>query len=174
MSALRQLKSYTPHCTFLHRASLRSLSTISLAAKNSLSSRATLCPLLSTLQSSNALHTSAIVESGLGNDSAKGGQQTQIRQYASISPQDPTLLHQSPIAQETNSINPTTNQSKLKDEGKIIGHRPTNALGFAERIAERGGGFQFEKFYQGEIDKKLKDKSTCFPFFVMISRREEG
>lgn len=49
-----------------------------------------------------------------------------------------------------------------KDE-TITGHRPTNALGFAERMAERGGGFQFEQFYQGEIDKKLKDKSKCVP-----------
>ena len=53
-----------------------------------------------------------------------------------------------------------------KDE-TITGHRPTNALGFAERMAERGGGFQFEQFYQGEIDKKLKDKSTL----VALRRR---
>lgn len=43
----------------------------------------------------------------------------------------------------------------------ITAPRPTNALGFAERMASRAGGFQFEQFYQGEIDKKLKDNSTC-------------
>ena len=157
MSALLQLKSYGTLCPFLHRtpsAALRSLSVSTIAGRNSLTARAEACPLMGLALAAKGLHTSAVLEAG-----EKSGQQTHTRHYASIAPQETTLLQQASIVQGSGSNPAVSNEVAAKD-GTIVGHRPTNALGFAERIAERGGGFQFEQFYQGEIDKKLKDKST--------------
>ena len=169
MSALRQLKNYTPHCPFLHRASslaARSLSTSTIAARNPLSSRASLCPVISLALPSTttkSIHTTALVNAPApgGSEGIKSngaGQQTQIRNYASIASQESTVLQQASIGKDSGDAAEILKELEGKGE-VIIGHRPTNALGFAERMAERGGGFQFEQFYQGEIDKKLKDKS---------------
>jgi hypothetical protein len=53
----------------------------------------------------------------------------------------------------------------------ITGRKPTNALGFAERVAESAGGFKYEQWYQQQIDKKHDDKSE---FLFLILQSIEG
>lgn len=58
---------------------------------------------------------------------------------------------------------------KETEQARVFyGGRPTNALGFAKHVVTSAipkDAFQYEEFYQTELDKKHKDKSYRVRFF---------
>lgn len=189
------LKRFGSVCPFISSSSIKSLSTTaaprlaSIAqnrcplmghalAQRGFSSSAT-CPI--SHQSSSSSANPSTGESSLLNKTkataAGPSAATVQRGYASIAAVEAAALERatSPSSPQPSFVNPASIAPSAGLDGEDVrtaadqGHaqgRPTCALGFAKHVVtSHRPGFDFEAFYEAELDKKHKDKSyrVCSP-----------
>ncbi|SCV70225.1 BQ2448_1619 [Microbotryum intermedium] len=175
---------------------LRTLSTTALPGRpqtNRLAALATTnCPLMAAAYAQKTTATSSMVDgtsapfSTLSQACEPSSSGRQSRGYASIAEQQTeseALRRQAAAEARQFKSNTTLTSRKLPGQQDLLegleeehspkrvfhGGRPTNALGFAKHvITSARPGFEYESFYQQELDKKHKDKS--YRYFNNINR----
>lgn len=171
------LKSVGGYCPYLQRVSPSGLKF--LTSTNKLNLLVNQCPAMSFALSKKSFSTSSLSASPSSTDSK---QQQQARGYASIVPEPSTSTSASsglPIKVVSGRATalPNSSTSNVKDiltskdvmDKVFPSGRPTAALGFAkhETTPATPSLFNYEEFYNEQLDKKHKDKSyrvSCILF----------
>lgn len=179
MASLQALKGFGAVCPFLHRVSpvgLRALSSSAAVAGHSRLSllAATECPMMRVaLANRRELTTSVPAPAPKPAPVAVAPAQQSIRGYASIAEQQAEsaklqrasaqdiLARATAVSHATAAAQAGIDVPQLDPlNGAPETGRPTCALGFAKHdVTSARPGYDYEHFYQAELDKKHKDKS---------------
>ncbi|GAA5895501.1 5-aminolevulinate synthase [Sporobolomyces salmoneus] len=186
MEAVVQLKRFGTVCPFLHRTPLQRLglfstSTTPIGTNQLVHLAQSKCPLMKpALQARGFSTSSAVHQQSRDEFKGSGLVNTSRRSYASI-----TEVQQEALRKATNItenaqasfVNPASSSTSSKIDAEVMIEprkeehtqgRPTCALGFKKHIQHSPIGFNYEGFYEAQLQKKHEDRS--YRYFNNINR----